>query len=728
LETLTNNNRELLEEFVEESLESLRRLPQQLESYRQRPEDPAPIHAVFRAIHSTKGCAAFLGLEAINTFSHSLENNLEQLRNGKVTLGEELQEAFVEGFDLLDTMLHEAFDGKVAKELGPLQQKLLQQINEAASCCRVQQTAEELLLEEVRELADEMSKCGLSQATRWARRLRNSFDEYVACASVPDETASPTPAGPTPAKFVDVCCCCGEEDVTDRVAGLLQLFLAQQSGQYDDDVGKAFLQNAQTFAAWAVEAGQTALAEALEGAAADFRTILDSPLEVDEDLLSIIWERLRPELEKLEAPDPENAFTIERAGTVEQRQTQPAPNSRKLKARPRFMRVKQDHLDEFLEKVSDLFITAEILKDLQARMSETSQLGSLVDEMFEINRDLREQTSALQKSVMTLRRVPMSTVFSKFPRMARTLASELGKKVNVHISGEDTEIDKVLAEDLDSPLTHLIRNAMDHGVETPDQRRARSMSESGNLWLQAEIRKDRIRVTVRDDGRGIDADRLRNKAVEKGALTRAQVDALSHQESLDLIFHPGFSTAQELSHVSGRGVGMDVVRTTIAKHNGEVKLESKVGGGTTICLEIPIRHITLVINGLMVRQNGQHFVIPFEHVHEIEKIPTGSLRTALGQRVVTHRNHIYQVCSLAEVLDLAVEDIAERPTTPAILVNCKQGSLCLLVDDVIGHRQVLVTDMKGILPGTEHINGVTQLGAGRLALVLNVPEIVKSSL
>jgi len=720
------SDRDVLNEFVDEALESLRGLPRQLEAYRRLPQDPAPIHAVFRAIHSTKGCAAFLGLDAIKTFSHSLENSLEQIRKGKLSLSEELQRAFVKGFDLLESMLHEVLEGKVAKELGPLQQDLLEEITEVASACGTQRTPAELFWEEIRELADEMSNCGLAPAAGWARRLENSLAAQIVEQPTGGQGPPSKPAGPTPADFVGVRCACGQQDVTDRVAALLQLFLAQQRGQYGDSVGKAFLESAETFAAWASQAGRTTLAEALNAAAGNFRTILDASLDVDRDLLSIIWDRLSPELEQLRVPDARSSSPLHAGDTSDQPPAAPAERSGRRKSRARFVRVKEDRLEEFLQRVSRLFITAELFKDLQARVAETRQIPLLAREMFDLNCDLKTQTAALQQSVIVLLRVPISGVFSKFPRMARSLASELGKTINVHVSGEDTEIEKALAEDLDSPLTHLIRNAIDHGIDPPEQRRARGVSESGNLWLKAERRKNRLRITVQDDGRGIDPDRLRNRALEKGLLTRDQTDALSHQEALHLIFNPGFSTVEKPSQVSGRGVGMDVVRSALAEHLGEVTVESKVGLGTTVCLEIPIREGTLVIDGLMVRQNGQQFIVPFEHVQEIAEVSPSRFCSAHGHRLVTLRGRTYDALSLAEILDLESQHVPEGPTRPSVLVGCKHGSLCLLVDRVVGYRQVVVTTLKDIFPCTKQIDGVAQLGGGRLALVLNVPEVVKN--
>ena len=531
---------------------------------------------------------------------------------------------------------------------------------------------------------------------------------------------------PTPFDFLDVRYLCEEEDASDRVSAVLALFLAHQRGEYDEAVGKAFLESAGEFASWARQADHTDLAEPLEAAAADFRTIFDSPLDLDENLLCLVWDHVWPALEKLKArcdAEQDAQPNTEDAAEKPRKESENPPAGQTAKAR--FVRVKEERLEEFLQRVSRLFITSELFKDIHFRMAETGHLAGLVEEFRHVNTDLKAESAALQQSVMTLRRVSVSGLFSKFPRMARTLALKLDKNITVHVAGEDTEIDKTLAEDLDAPLTHLIRNVVDHAIETPDQRRARGVGENGNVWLEAKESRNRVRITVRDDGRGIDPDRLRRKAVEKGVISRTEADAMSDTDALYLIFRPGFSTAEKVSNVSGRGVGMDVVRTTLDEHNGEATVESKVGQGTTVRLDIPIRQATLVVDGLMVWQNDQRFVVPFEHIREITEISPGDLNSVHGRRMATIRGGVYDTVLLADVLGLAPAEMIEEKPMTAVLVACNEGALCLLVDRVIGHRQVVVTALREILPDTEKVAGVAQLGGGQLALVLDLPEVIK---
>ena len=531
--------------------------------------------------------------------------------------------------------------------------------------------------------------------------------------------------GRTPSDFVGQRYACGPLDVTERVTAVLDLFVV---GPGDRDAQLAFVDHAEAFADWARQVGRTTMAESLEAAANDCRTIAESPVDLDENLLSIIWDRVWPVLEEIKAESgAERAGSGEAGGASDGKPPGSPSRAEPSAAKSRFVRVKEDRLDEFLEHVSRLFITSELLKELHARIADDEQTASLAEEMREIKQELHVHANALQHGVVALRRVPVSQLFSKVPRMVRALASGLGKQVAVHVSGDETEIDKALLEALDAPLAHLIRNAVDHGIDTPEERRARGVSETGNMWLKAEETRDRVRIVIRDDGRGIDPHRLRNNAVEKGLLSQREAHAMSDEQLVDLIFRPGFSSADQVSDVSGRGVGLDVVQNTLAEYHGTVTVESKVLAGTTFSLEVPIRRATLVLDGLLVGDNrARSFVIPFQHIQEITDVCAADLRSVFGRQVVTIRGRIYDAFSVREILGFGPEDAPKKARNMAVLVTCRHGTLCLLVDRVIGHRQLIVTDLKEVFPDAHKISGAAQLGGGRLALVLNVPEILKS--
>ncbi len=728
----TESTPELIADFVDEATDSLRGLPEQLKAFGKHPEIADPIDAVFRAVHSIKGCAGFLGLGAIKTFAHSLENTMDEVRKGKVALNNELQRLLIDGFDVLDDQLQSTADGQVLSEPRPQDAELLQEIERLATICRVEIDREDALWQDLAKLADDLSVVSSSDSDDWSSRIRTLIQEHQPEDGATDteadieanteaESAVPVDA----ASFHGGSYLCANEDVSPRVEQLLKPFLAMDRGEFDEAVGLELLEAAESFAVWAIEKQQPQLAEGLQAAAADFRSLRDSPLDIDPMLLSIVWDRLLPLLSPLRISQDTPPESVTQAD-------KPAPQGNvaetgAAKKKARMVRIKEERVDDFLNDVARLFITCELFKDLQSRMSDSGKLSSLVEEMRQINHAFVAQSTALQTSVVALRRVSAATLFAKFPRMARSLATELGKQIEVHLSGEEVEIDKTLVDDLDSPLTHMIRNVVDHAIETPQERRQRGVSETGNLYLKAELTRTHAVITVRDDGRGIDPNILRNKIVEKKIMTRAQADALSDQQAIELVFNAGFSTAKVVSDISGRGVGMDVVRSTLREHNGDVLVESTVGEGTTFRLEIPIREAVLVIDGLVLRQADETFIVPFEHVLEITELQTGDLKPVHGSRVAVIRGTTHDAVSLSKILGLEKDRSHEPGNISGVLVGGKLGKMCLLVDEVIGHRQIVVNGINDILPGTDKIAGVAQLGGGRLALVLSVERIIEQT-
>jgi len=720
---------DLLADFVDEGVESLRDLPTQLVEFRRQPGASGPINAVFRSVHSIKGGAGFLGLTGIKLFSHSLENTLDEVRQGKLELTEDLERAFVKGFDYLDEMLHTALEGTIQSDLAMRESDLLDQIAQLAAESGGGREPEDDLLDGVVQLAKELAET--SDGASWSARLADLVETYRGTQSgeAQDEAAGEGQPRP-PQSFSGKQFTLGSEDVTQDVTAVLELFLRTEREPYQKEWGAAFVATCNSLVQRAEAAGLAEVASAVTAATEDFVKIDNSPLDVDADVLAIVWEVLEPAIVSIasggDTPDSDTPSKSAESSAKKDPAASQADAPHQGGSRGRMVRIKEERLDEFLNHVSGLFITGELLKDLHSRMTKTDQAASLLEELRQINRTFSVQSQELQQSVVALSRVSVSGLFSKFPRMARSLADQLGKKIDVHLSGEETEIDKTLVEELDSPLTHMIRNVVDHGIEPPDERRARGLPEAGNLWLHAEETRSHVRITIRDDGRGVDPRKLRAKVVEKGILSEAQAAALSDQEAVELVFHAGFSTAEKLSEVSGRGVGMDVVRTTLREHDGEVYVESQVGVGTTFTLEIPIRNAVIVIDGLMLRHAGQNFVVPFEHIREITEIVASELVPVHGSKVARIRGNTYDALSLGALLGLDSPDAPPADRWQAVLVGHKNDAVCLLVDQVFGHRQVVVNSLNQILPGQDKIAGVAQLGGGKLALVVSVPDIVKS--
>lgn len=480
-------------------------------------------------------------------------------------------------------------------------------------------------------------------------------------------------------------------DLTSRVETLLQFFADFAGGTPSRDAEHRFLESVHHCEVAVRQAGAPEWATALRAAGDAFQIVHDSPLDFDAHLLSVVWDHLLPALEHLRVAAPP---TIEPLPAVVSRSGEtlgakvstesPARRGPAPQLETRFVRVNEAHLDRFVEHVSRMFITGERFRDVQSRMAQTRQLADLVEEFRQITMDLKVESVALQHAVMAVRRVSIGPLLSKFPEMARKLATQLNKRIEVHLSGEDTEVDEQLAEDLDASLAQLVRSVIDQGIETPDQRKLAGKDEIGQLYLEAKADRRRVAVILRDDGRGIDAQRL-----------------------------------------IAQGVEMEAVRATLVQHRGEVSVDAAVGRGTTVRMEFPIRQATLVIDGLMVEAGCEPFVIPFEHIKEVVRIEAGQVHSAQGHPVATIRNATYDVVHLAELVGVAE---AVRPTKVgemAVLVECRNVGLCIRVDQIIGHRQVVVTPMGELLPASTRLAGVAQLGGGKLASVLNVTQLLQ---
>ncbi|UUO08114.1 chemotaxis protein CheA [Blastopirellula sp. J2-11] len=718
-------NNELLAGFIDESVHAIQDLPALLNAFKSDSNNSEAVHSVFRTVHSIKGNAGFFGLTAIKKFAHSLENALDEVRNQKTPLTEDLCRALIEGIDSLDQLLHAVENQTHEETLSEADLKLLEQVAVLSKTKGADEDAAgDALIADLLEMADEMTAAGFPESLHWAERIRE-LGQLSAPSELIKQIAAP--AELLPLEFV-----LGGVELTRSVRKLIELFVQGETEPFDDDCSTALMESLSELKLCARNASESALQSTLEDASRNFKAIYDSGIGVDGMLLSIIWEQLSPVLESLkpQAPaEPETPPPAEGPIAKSQESDVDDDSAQKKDAnakKTRFLRVNEESIDNFLDDVSSLFITCERLKDIQSRMTSSRELRELVEELRQVNISFNLQANRLQKSVVSLRRVPIRGMFSKFPRMARTLANSLEKKLDVHLAGEDLEVDKSLLEELDAPLTHMIRNVADHALELPADRTARGLNEVGNLWLSAEMTRTHVLISIRDDGRGIDPDRLRRKAVQSGAITESQAERMPDQEAIELIFHPGLSTAEQVTEISGRGVGMDVVRTMVQENGGEIRVESTLGVGTNFTIEIPIRQAVLVIDGLLIHEGEERFVVPFDAVREVLDLPYEELKTAGGAPVVTLRGTTYAAVSLAEMLDIPRDSKQKSDRLSAVLMTSKQGDVCLMIDQVVGKRKVVVNSLQDILPDVRAIGGVAQLGGGELALVLSSNEIIRS--
>jgi two-component system chemotaxis sensor kinase CheA len=381
------------------------------------------------------------------------------------------------------------------------------------------------------------------------------------------------------------------------------------------------------------------------------------------------------------------------------------------------LRVSVEKVDQLINLVGELVIT-------QAMLAQNSKGidGALPQQMASNLADLERNTRDLQEAVMSIRMIPMSMVFNRFPRMLRDLAAKLGKKVELLTQGEATELDKGLVEKITDPLTHLVRNSCDHGIEMPAERAAKGKPESGTITLIASHQGGSIVIEVRDDGRGLSRDKLLKKAREKGI---DAPDSMTDGEVWSLIFAPGFSTADVVTDVSGRGVGMDVVKKNITSLGGTVDIDSAEGYGMSVKVRLPLT--LAIMDGMSVGVGDECYIVPLSSVVESFQVTPGMVKTIGGTgRVVEVRDEYMPVLELETVFGVP-RSRAERPSDILVVIEAEGGRVAVLVDELLGQQQVVVKNLEANYRRVDDISGATIMGDGRVALILDVGSLVRSS-
>ncbi|NWG75980.1 MAG: chemotaxis protein CheW, partial [Rubrivivax sp.] len=379
------------------------------------------------------------------------------------------------------------------------------------------------------------------------------------------------------------------------------------------------------------------------------------------------------------------------------------------------LRVSVEKVDQLINLVGELVIT-------QAMLAQTSKGldGAPLAQLAAGLADLERNTRDLQEAVMSIRMIPMSLVFNRFPRMLRDLAAKLGKKVELVTHGEATELDKGLVEKITDPLTHLVRNSCDHGIETPAERLAKGKPEHGTITLVASHQGGSIVIEVRDDGKGLNRARLLAKARERGL---DAPDSLTDAEVWNLIFAPGFSTAEQVTDVSGRGVGMDVVKKNITALGGTVEIDSAEGYGMSVRVRLPLT--LAIMDGMSVGVGDECYILPLASVVESFQVRAGVIRTlGAGGRVVQVRDEYLPVIDLESAFAVPRFDF-ERSSEIMVVVEAEGGRVALLVDELLGQQQVVVKNLEANYRKVSDVSGATILGDGRVALILDVGSLVR---
>ena len=661
---------EILQDFLVEAGEILELLSEQLVELESSPDDMALLNAIFRGFHTVKGGAGFLQLNELVECCHIAENVFDILRKGERRVDSELMDVVLQALDAVNAMFS--------------------QVRE-----RVEPTpATPELLAALARLAEPASADAPSVAA-----------EVAAPVAADDEFEQMLQAIDTPAA-VESAAAAGDEITDEEFEALLDQLHGK--GQFNEPA--------------ATPASAPTVAEAGAPAAGD--NITDDEFEA---LLDQLHGKGKFEPESV-APVAAVAAAAQPAAVAKSAPRQPAAAPSKAEAAPRAaapaekpasdaettVRVDTARLDEIMNMVGELVLVRNRLVRLGANSGDEA--------MSKAVSNLDVVTADLQSAVMKTRMQPIKKVFGRFPRLVRDLARNLKKEINLELVGEETDLDKNLVEALADPLVHLVRNAVDHGIESPEDREAAGKPRVGRVVLSAEQEGDHILLMITDDGKGMDANILRAKAVEKGMLDKDAAERLSDLECYNLIFAPGFSTKTEISDVSGRGVGMDVVKTKISQLNGTVNVFSTKGQGSRVVIKVPLT--LAIMPTLMVMLGNQAFAFPLVNVNEIFHLDLSRTNVVDGQEVVIVRDKALPLFYLKRWLVQGAEQDEQREGHVVILSVGNQ-SIGFVVDQLVGQEEVVIKPLGKMLQGTPGMSGATITGDGRIALILDVPSMLK---
>ena len=686
-------NDEILQDFLVEAGELLEALNEQLIDLEQNPDDRNLLNAVFRSFHTIKGGAGFLNLNALVVVCHHAEDVFNLLRNGERRIDPVLMDVVLRVLDVLNVMFG---DLKSGREPEPAPPALITDLAALA----VPDAAGTNALEPVPESVPEPPP-----------------------VAVPEPPSAPPSDESTPPSAIEA------ESTTESVdeiseaefEALLDALSGQPSASPPDAVP---------------EPPAPAESEPPKAVSASEESTGANDLITDDEFESLLDQLHGSEAAKPvepvaqaepskpsppPAPIPSSQPSRPAVGAPS---SPPAPSvdpeaakGQRAAAAPAgetSVRVDTQRLDEIMNLVGELVLVRNRLSMLRVRTGD-EEIGKAIASLALV-------TSDLQSAVMKTRMQPVKKVFSRFPRVVRDLARNLGKEIELETFGEETDLDKNLVEALADPLVHLIRNAVDHGIEMPDVREAAGKPRRGTVVLGAAQEGDHISLLIQDDGRGMDPEKLRAKAVEKGLLDPSQAERLSTRECFDLIFMAGFSTKEEISDVSGRGVGMDVVKTRIAQLNGTVEIDSKLGVGTKLNVKLPLT--LAILPALMVILDGRRFAIPLASVSEILDLDLTRTHFVDDQEAIMVRNHALPLYYALRWLH-PYRLVEPKPDSHVVVVHVAQRKIGLVVDDLVGQEEVVIKPLGKGLHGVPGLAGATITGDGGIALIIDIPALVR---
>lgn len=655
---------EIFQAFVVESTELLENLSQDLMLIEENPDDEDLLNRIFRAFHTIKGTSSFMGFDKIATLTHSAEDILNKLRKFELKVNQDIVDVLLEVYDFLVMMIEKVKNGEDISKIDYSNTIKKIEILKSGGT----------LVEEVQENVESSGTQKPLSETK-SDTTTSKVEEVLSIAS--DIVSKPGDFSPEEYELINAAF---------------------------EEVNKSLM--SETFAKIDAES----LFKANEPAV--------SQNEQSEQVESKEIEFESEEIEKKsEKPVNEVKTSASEPGKTKETAKQ------QISSNAETIRIDVSRVENLMNLSGELVLGRNRLEQITKNLLSGELSKDTLKELEETTSQIDFITSEIQASVMRMRMIPIGKLFQKAPRIVRDLAKQFNKKIQLIMEGEETEIDKGIIDELSDPLVHMLRNACDHGIESPEERIRLGKPEVGTVYLGAEQEGNNIVIRISDDGKGIDPEKIKAKAVERGLITPEESAQMTTKEAYQMIFQPGFSTAQIISNVSGRGVGMDVVRTNILKLKGMIDIESEVGIGTTFIIKLPLT--LAIIQGLLVRVHNEIYAIPLASVLEVVDCDVSKVSTINKKEVIKIRSDILPLIRLSRVLNVnGSNEVLDNKYV--VVVGIGEFRVGLVVDELLGQQEIVIKSLGDFLGHINGIAGVTILGDGSVVIIIDVGELVYS--
>ncbi|WP_282140264.1 chemotaxis protein CheA [Cytobacillus oceanisediminis] len=672
-----------LEVFIEESKEHLQACNEQLLELEKNPEDIKIVNEIFRSAHTLKGMSATMGYEDLANLTHQMENVLDAIRNQKIKVNAEILDVVFLAVDDLEAMVQsiaEGGDGKRDVSEAVEKLMLIEKGESPAQSAARAETAAAIAEPQglIKSTYDDFEWTVIQQSKE------QGFESYEISIAL-------------------------RADCLLKAARVYMVFeVLEKSGEVIKATPSVEQLEEEQFDQ------EFSVTIVTKETTEDIRQKLLKVSEVERiEVLPLSMENYSTQeaLKEAEAAPPAAEVAAEAASDIP-KEDKKAPAVKQVSNKT--IRVNIERLDILMNLFEELVIDRGRLEQISKELN-NQELHETVEHMSRISGDL-------QNIILNMRMVPIETVFNRFPRMVRQLARDLNKKINLEIVGAETELDRTVIDEIGDPLVHLIRNALDHGVETPEVRKENGKSEEGNVILKAYHSGNHVFIEIEDDGAGINKDKVIKKALKNGIITEQTASALTDKQAYELIFASGFSTADKISDVSGRGVGLDVVKNTIESLGGSVSIDSKVGQGSIFSIQLPL---TLsIISVMLVEIEKEKYAIPLSSIIETAIIRKEDILSAHNQKVIDFRGKVVPLLSLKEIFEVPSEN-HEEEFISVVIVRKGEKMAGLVVDSFIGQQEVVLKSLGNYLTSVFAISGATILGDGQVALIVDCNALIK---